>query len=80
MYCFFVYLETVSTFSFKFLQAFHLFGFEEFVYSAEVLAYAFVSEFVDLCHKSVKEIAVVADNDECAIVVLKGLFQHIFCL
>ena len=47
MYVFFVYREIVSAFSFKFLKAFHHFGLKEFVYSAEVFAYALVSEFVD---------------------------------
>ena len=45
-----------------------------------MFAYAPVTEFIDFADKAIKEVSVVADNDECAIKVLKCLLEHIFGL
>ena len=62
------------------LQILHLFGFEEFVNATEVLAHALVAELIDFGDKAVKEITVVAHDDEGSIEIDKGLLQDVLGL
>ena len=39
-----------------------------------------VSKLVNFGDESVKEVAVVAHEDECAVVILQGLLEYILCL
>ena len=52
------------------LEVLHLLGFEELVHAAQVLAHLLVAKLVDLGHQTIEEVAVVAHEDERAVIVL----------
>lgn len=70
----------ISVLLFDVLKVFHLLDGEEFVDAAEVFAHALVAEFVDFRDESVEEVTVVGNDNQCAVEVLKGLFQNVLCL
>lgn len=64
----------------QFLKIFHLFRFQKFVNSAEMFADATMTELINFADKTIEEITVVTNHDECSVEIEQGLFQYILGL
>ena len=64
----------------QFLKIFHLLRFQEFVNAAAMFADATMTELINLADKTIEEITVVTNHDECSVEIEQGLFQHILGL
>ena len=67
-------------FALELLQALELLGVEKLVDAAEVLAHTLVTKLVDLGYKTIEEVAVVTDNNQCTVEIYQCLPQNVFCL
>ena len=64
----------------QFLKIFHLLRFQEFLNAAEMFTDATMTELINLADKTIEEITVVTNHDECSVEIEQGLFQHILGL
>ena len=62
------------------LQVLHLLGLKELIYATQMLAHTLMAKLIDLGHQAVKEVTVVAHEDERTVIVLQGLLEHILGL
>ena len=68
------------SFTLKFTQLLHLLCRKELIYTTQVFTHLAVAELIDLGHKPVEEVTVVAHTNERTVVILQCLLEYILCL